>query len=186
MLDHMTNTSNIFHVPVRSGSSVVLIVNNLGGLSFLELGIIADAAIRLLEGRGVKVARALVGTFMSALEMPGVSLTLMLVDEPVLKLIDAETTAKAWPHMAKVSVTGRKRIRAAPTEPPEAPEATAAGGVTSKQMALVLDRICTTLIGLEEHLNALDRAAGDGDCGSTHSRAAKGWLLWDTWANMAH
>lgn len=167
MLDHMTNTSNISHVPVRSGSSVVLIVNNLGGLSFLELGIIADAAIRLLEGRGVKVARALVGTFMSALEMPGVSLTLMLVDEPVLKLIDAETTAKAWPHMAKVSVTGRKRIRAAPTEPPEAPEATAAGGVTSKQMALVLDRICTTLIGLEEHLNALDRAAGDGDCGST-------------------
>lgn len=80
MLDHMTNTSNISHVPVRSGeqpvvpilqglscplsqkppkvglrvshlltgSSVVLIVNNLGGLSFLELGIIADAAIRLL------------------------------------------------------------------------------------------------------------------------------------------
>lgn len=179
MLDHMTNTSNVSHVSVQSGSSVVLIVNNLGGLSFLELSIIADAAIRLLEGRGVKVARALVGTFMSALEMRGVSLTLMLVDEPLLKLIDAETTAKAWPHMAKVSVTGRNRIRAAPTEPPEAPEATAAGGVASKQMTLVLDRVCTTLIGLEEHLNALDRAAGDGDCGSTHSRAAKaiqGWL----------
>lgn len=179
MLDHMTNTSNVSHVSVQSGSSVVLIVNNLGGLSFLELSIIADAAIRLLEGRGVKVARALVGTFMSALEMRGVSLTLMLVDEPLLKLIDAETTAKAWPHMAKVSVTGRNRIRAAPIEPPEAPEATAAGGVASKQMTLVLDRVCTTLIGLEEHLNALDRAAGDGDCGSTHSRAAKaiqGWL----------
>ncbi|XP_076773339.1 triokinase/FMN cyclase isoform X3 [Arvicanthis niloticus] len=164
---------------LSTGSSVVLIVNNLGGLSFLELSIIADAAIRLLEGRGVKVARALVGTFMSALEMRGVSLTLMLVDEPLLKLIDAETTAKAWPHMTKVSVTGRNRIRAAPIEPPEAPEATAAGGVASKQMTLVLDRVCTTLIGLEEHLNALDRAAGDGDCGSTHSRAAKaiqGWL----------
>lgn len=39
------------------------------------------------EGRGVKIARALVGTFMSALEMPGVSLTLLLVDEPLLKLI---------------------------------------------------------------------------------------------------
>lgn len=74
-------------MPVQSGSSVVLIVNNLGGLSFLELGIIADAAIRLLEGRGVKVARALVGTFMSALEMRGVSLTMMLVDEPLLKLV---------------------------------------------------------------------------------------------------
>lgn len=79
MLDHMTNTSNVSHVPVQSGewpsipslralpaplqrppkvllrchhlstgSSVVLIVNNLGGLSFLELGIIADAAVGLL------------------------------------------------------------------------------------------------------------------------------------------
>ncbi|KAL1788944.1 triokinase/FMN cyclase isoform X1 [Sigmodon hispidus] len=179
MLDHMTNTSNVSYVPVQAGSLVMLIVNNLGGLSFLELGIIADAAIRLLERRGVKVARALVGTFMSALEMSGVSLTLLLVDEPLLKLIDAETTATAWPHMAKSSVSGRKRIRAAPTEPPEVPEITAAGGVPSKQTMLVLERICTTLLGLEEHLNALDRAAGDGDCGITHSRAAKairGWL----------
>lgn len=35
----------------------------------------------------MKIARALVGTFMSALEMPGVSLTLLLVDEPLLRLI---------------------------------------------------------------------------------------------------
>lgn len=39
-----------------TGSSVVLMVNNLGGLSYLELGIIADAAVRFLgeprPGRG--------------------------------------------------------------------------------------------------------------------------------------
>ncbi|XP_011366895.1 triokinase/FMN cyclase [Pteropus vampyrus] len=128
MLDHMTNSSNVSHVPVKAGSSVVLMVNNLGGLSFLELGIIADAAVRSLEGRGVKIARSLVGTFMSALEMPGLSLTLLLVDEPLLKLIDAETTASAWPNTPKVSVTGRKRSRAAPTEPLEARDSTAAGG----------------------------------------------------------
>ncbi|XP_077605059.1 triokinase/FMN cyclase isoform X3 [Crocuta crocuta] len=195
MLDHMTNSSNVSHVPVQSGSSVVLMVNNLGGLSFLELGIVADAAVRSLEGRGVKIARALVGTFMSALEMPGISLTLLLVDEPLLKLIDAETTASAWPNVAKVSVTGRKRSRAAPAEPLEVPDTTAAGVVeepgvplphwppspasASQQVALVLERVCATLLGLEEHLNALDRAAGDGDCGTTHSRAARaiqGWL----------
>nr|XP_044606187.1 triokinase/FMN cyclase isoform X2 [Equus asinus] len=149
MLDHMTNPSNASHVPVQS------------------------------EGRGVKIARALVGIFMSALEMPGISLTLLLVDEPLLKLIDAETSASAWPNVAKVPVTGRKRSRAAPTEPLEAPESTAAGGLASKQMALVLERVCAALLGLEEHLNALDRAAGDGDCGTTHSRAARaiqGWL----------
>ncbi|XP_058161348.1 triokinase/FMN cyclase [Dasypus novemcinctus] len=178
MLDHMTNSSSASHVPVCLGSSVVLVVNNLGGLSFLELGIIADAAVRYLEGHRVKIARALVGTFMSALEMPGVSLTLLLVDEDLLKLIDAETTASAWPNVAKVSVTGQKRIRAAPTEPPEVPESTAAGGLASKHVVLVLERVCTTLLGLEEHLNALDRAAGDGDCGTTHSHAARAIQEW--------
>ncbi|XP_059959785.1 triokinase/FMN cyclase isoform X2 [Mesoplodon densirostris] len=140
MLDHMTSSSNVSHVPVQSGSSVVLMVNNLGGLSFLELGIIADAAVRSL---------------------------------------DAETTASAWPNVAKVLVTGRKRCRAAPAKPLEAPDSTAAGGAASKQMVLVLERVCATLLGLEERLNALDRAAGDGDCGTTHScaaRAIQGWL----------
>ncbi|KAM7086105.1 triokinase/FMN cyclase isoform 1-T2 [Molossus nigricans] len=179
MLDHMTHSSNVSHVSVQAGSSVVLMVNNLGGLSFLELGIIAGAAVRALEGRGVKVARALVGTFMSALEMPGFSLTLLLVDEPLLKLIDAETTASAWPNVPRVSVTGRTRTRAAPTEPPEAPDSAAAEGFALKRTVLVLEQVCRTLLGLEGHLNALDRAAGDGDCGTTHSRAARaiqGWL----------
>lgn len=35
----------------------------------------------------MKIARSFVGTFMSALEMQGLSLTLLLVDEPLLKLI---------------------------------------------------------------------------------------------------
>ncbi|KAG8505704.1 Triokinase/FMN cyclase [Galemys pyrenaicus] len=138
MLDHMTSPSNVSHVPVQSGSSVALVVNNLGGLSFLELGIIAGAAIRSLEGRRVKIARVLVGTFMSALEMAGFSLTLLLVDEPLLKLL----------------------------------------GLAAKCVVPVLERVCTTLLGLEEQLNALDRAAGDGDCGTTHGRAARAIQEW--------
>lgn len=39
------------------------------------------------ENRGVSIARALVGSFMTALEMAGVSLTLMLVDEELVRLI---------------------------------------------------------------------------------------------------
>ncbi|XP_054996987.1 triokinase/FMN cyclase isoform X1 [Sorex araneus] len=179
MLDHMLDPSNISHVPVQPGSTVVLIVNNLGGLSFLELGIIADAAVRSLEARRVKIARALVGTFMSALEMPGVSLTLLLVDEPLLKLIDAETTAAAWPNVPKVSVTGRKQSRPAPAEPPEGPGPADTAGPAPKVVVCALERVCSTLLGLEEQLNELDRASGDGDCGTTHSRAARaiqGWL----------
>uniref|UniRef100_G1PMD7 Triokinase/FMN cyclase n=1 Tax=Myotis lucifugus TaxID=59463 RepID=G1PMD7_MYOLU len=172
MLDHMTNSSSVSHVSVQSGSSVVLMVNNLGGLSVLELGIVADAAVRTLDVRALLLQRA-AGSFMSALEMPGFSLTLLLVDESLLKLIDAETTASAWPTTPKVSVTGRKRTRAAPSRPSETPDFTTEGSLISKRMALVLERVCTTLLDLEEYLNALDRVAGDGDCGTTHSRAAR-------------
>lgn len=38
----------------------------------------------------------------------------------------------------------------------------------------VLARVCSTLLGLQDKLNELDRAAGDGDCGHTHARAARG------------
>lgn len=41
-------------------------------------------------------------------------------------------------------------------------------------MQLVLERVCSTLLGLQDKLNELDRAAGDGDCGHTHARAARG------------
>ncbi|XP_073203021.1 triokinase/FMN cyclase isoform X5 [Lepidochelys kempii] len=178
MLDHMSSSSNASRVALEPGASVVLVVNNLGGLSFLELGVVAGAAVHCLEDRGVCVARALVGTFMTALEMAGVSLTLLLADDDLLGLIDAETTAVAWPNLARVPVTGRSRVLAAPEEGPKVEEPIPAGAPASQRVQLVLERVCSTLLGLQEELNELDRAAGDGDCGSTHARAARAIQEW--------
>ncbi|XP_039394428.1 triokinase/FMN cyclase isoform X2 [Mauremys reevesii] len=130
------------------------------------------------EDRGVCVARALVGAFMTALEMAGVSLTLLLADDELLGLIDAKTTAVAWPNLARVPVTGRSRVLAAPDEGPTVEEPVPAGAPASQQVRLVLERVCSTLLGLQEELNELDRAAGDGDCGSTHARAARAIQEW--------
>ncbi|XP_030416731.1 triokinase/FMN cyclase isoform X2 [Gopherus evgoodei] len=177
MLDHMSSPSNASRVALEPGASVVLVVNNLGGLSFLELGVVAGAAVRCLEDRGVRIARALVGAFMTALEMAGVSLTLLLADDELLGLIDAKTTAVAWPNLARVPVTGRSRVLAAPEEGPTVEEPVPAGAA-SPQVRLVLERVCSTLLGLQEELNKLDRAAGDGDCGSTHARAARAIQEW--------
>ncbi|KYO41664.1 triokinase/FMN cyclase [Alligator mississippiensis] len=172
MLNHMTNPSNASHVPLDSGVSVVLVVNNLGGLSCLELGVVAGSAVHCLESRGVRIARALVGSFMTALEMAGVSLTLLLVDDKLLRLIDAETTAVAWPNLAKASVTGRSRELAAPKGGSESEEPASGTAPSCQHTHLVLERVCDVLLGMQEKLNELDRAAGDGDCGNTHARAA--------------
>ncbi|NWW79954.1 TKFC cyclase, partial [Climacteris rufus] len=202
MLEHMTDPSNASHIPLTpgecpnslcspkfpgfwshpvphpAGCSVVLVVNNLGGLSCLELGIVAGAAVRCLERRGTRIARALVGSFMTALEMAGVSLTLMLVDEELLGLIDAKTTAMAWPNVPTGPATTRREEVPAPMEAPGKLQDEPGTGLGAVRVQRVLERVCSTLLDMQEKLNELDRGAGDGDCGHTHARAAQAIREW--------
>ena len=64
----------------------------------MELAIVARRAVVALEGRGVLLERAYMGTFLSALEMAGVSLSILRVDDPRLARLDAPTEAPAWPR----------------------------------------------------------------------------------------
>ncbi|XP_014804246.1 PREDICTED: triokinase/FMN cyclase [Calidris pugnax] len=178
MLAHMTDPSNASRLPLSPGASVVLVVNNLGGLSCLELGIVAGAAVRRLESRGVRIARALVGSFMTALEMAGVSLTLMLVDEELVGLIDADTTAMAWPNVAPAPATSQREEVPAPKEGQGTTQHETSTGPGAARARKVLEGVCSTLLAMEEQLNELDRAAGDGDCGHTHARAARAIQEW--------
>ena len=92
--------------PSQHGDRVVLMVNNLGGTTTMELAIVARRAIELLELRGLNVERVYMGTFLSALEMPGVSISLLReVDDRTLALLDAPTCAPAWPNAAAMPRT---------------------------------------------------------------------------------
>ena len=63
-----------------AGTRVVLMVNNLGATPTMELAIVARRAAAVLEERQLILERVYVGTFLSALEMAGVSLTVLPVD----------------------------------------------------------------------------------------------------------
>ncbi|CAN8214352.1 unnamed protein product [Coccothraustes coccothraustes] len=178
MLKHMTDPSSASHLSLTPGSSVVLVVNNLGGLSCLELGIVAGAAVRCLENQGIRIARALVGSFMTAMEMAGVSLTLMLVDEELLRLIDAKTMAMAWPNILTGPATTRREEVPAPIEPPRKLLDETGIGLSTARVERVLQRVCSTLLDMKDKLNELDRGAGDGDCGHTHAQAAQAIQEW--------
>ncbi|XP_051632970.1 triokinase/FMN cyclase [Manacus candei] len=178
MLKHMTDPSNASHISLTPGCSVVLMVNNLGGLSCLELGIVAGATVCRLENRGIRIARALVGCFMTALEMAGVSLTLLVVDEELLRLIDAKTTAMAWPNVPVGPATARREEIPAPMDVPGQPLDETSTGPGAVPVQRVLERVCSTLLDIQDKLNQLDRKAGDGDCGHTHARAAHAIREW--------
>uniref|UniRef100_A0A8C4Z838 Triokinase/FMN cyclase n=1 Tax=Gadus morhua TaxID=8049 RepID=A0A8C4Z838_GADMO len=179
MIDHMTNPSSQSHLLLNSGDSVVLCVNNLGALSCLEMAVVTRAALSTLEARGVVVARVMSGSFMTSLEMAGVSLSLMRVDPEVLRLFDAKTSAPAWPNLSSVCVSSRQYT----VEPP-ALRTWAQGGDAHSEgrsdmiCVLSLQRISSALLDRQEELNALDRASGDGDCGNTHAQAARAIQEW--------
>ncbi|KAM4617884.1 triokinase/FMN cyclase isoform 1-T4 [Discoglossus pictus] len=177
MIDHMTDPSSQSRVDISPGDSVILVVNNLGGLSCLELQIVADSAVRYLEEKGLQIERAMVGSFMTALEMSGVSVTVMKTSPELLRLFDSDTAAPAWPRIPHIPVTGQ--TRSFPCAPETAqPEDPAPDAASVQVYTRVLDRVCQALLAMEEELNDLDRAAGDGDCGSTHARAAHAIQDW--------
>uniref|UniRef100_A0A671VD83 Triokinase/FMN cyclase n=1 Tax=Sparus aurata TaxID=8175 RepID=A0A671VD83_SPAAU len=198
MIDHMTNPNSQSHLPVKSGDNVVVCVNNLGALSCLEMAVVTRAAFMCLEGRGVVVARVMSGSFMTSLEMAGVSLSLMKADQETLRLFDAKTSAPAWPNLSSVCVSGRSYMtvpRAASTRPQDEQHSE---GPLSPVMRKALERICSTLSEKQEELNSLDRASGDGDCGNTHAQlyslfltaaaghVTKGWSNAAAWASAMH
>jgi dihydroxyacetone kinase-like protein len=76
----------------------LLLVNGFGGTPAMELYVMFEAARRILAGRGLAVARALVGSYVTSLEMAGCSVTVTLLDEALTALWDApvNTPALRW------------------------------------------------------------------------------------------
>jgi dihydroxyacetone kinase-like protein len=81
-----------------SGSSVLAFVNGLGGTPLLELYVLFNEVATALAERGVTIARSLVGSYITSLEMAGASVTLLTLDDELTALWDApvRTAALRW------------------------------------------------------------------------------------------
>ena len=81
---------------LTEGERVVALVNGMGGTPVSELYICFRALAALLKKDGIEIARQMVGNYVTSLEMPGVSVTLMRADEELLELFDAPVNTVAW------------------------------------------------------------------------------------------
>jgi dihydroxyacetone kinase len=75
------------------GRDVALLVNGLGATAYLDQYIVYRAARRRLEAAGASVTRSFVGEFITSLEMSGVSVTAMVLDDELLELLDAPASS---------------------------------------------------------------------------------------------
>jgi dihydroxyacetone kinase len=152
---------------------VAVMVNNLGATPEMELAIVARHAASVLQGKGFTVERIYAGTFLSSLDMAGISISVLGVDDERLRWLDAPTTAPAWPHVTKqrpgrpdARTQGRSSEKTASSiENPAHTE----NGRRSKH---AIEAACRALIEAEAELTELDRITGDGDLGASMKRAA--------------
>lgn len=83
---------------LRRGAEVIAIVNDLGASPTAETYLLYRELHRLLAKSGIIAVRRLVGSFVTALDMRGCSVTLTVADDALVRLWDApvHTPALRW------------------------------------------------------------------------------------------
>jgi phosphoenolpyruvate---glycerone phosphotransferase subunit DhaK len=85
-------------LPYSSGDRVLAFVNGMGGTPLLELYVVYAEVAKIAQERGLQIERNLVGNYITSLEMQGCSITLVKLDDDMLRYWDApvNTPALRW------------------------------------------------------------------------------------------
>lgn len=165
-----------------NSNEVVLLINNLGGVSVLELGgITTEVVSQLKQTYNINPVRILSGTYMTSLNGMGFSITLLNVvntdigGPSMIELLDAPSEVTGWAAPIQKTTWEAKnsteRIEArdtGKTAEPSGLEMDAA--VVKATLANALERV----IAAEPQITTYDTVVGDGDCGIGLKRGAEG------------
>ena len=183
--------------PTSRGHEVVLLVNNLGGLSTLELAAFVDEVCSQLGGTyDIKPARVYAGTYLTALNGPGFSITVLSLPREhtltpkILEYLDSPTDALGWVSSIPTELWACRGQVAVTTNLTEATHTEAdlaiprvscmfppllglyGYGLTevtgdSVLFKAIIKSIHDSLVNAEPEITRLDTMMGDGDCGTT-------------------
>ena len=92
------STAVVEDVPFKQGDQVLAFVNGMGGTPLIELYVVYNELAKFLKGRGVTIARNLIGSYITSLEMAGCSITLLKLSDELIRLWDApvKTPGLRW------------------------------------------------------------------------------------------
>jgi dihydroxyacetone kinase len=179
LLDHTDKDRAFLNV---NSNEVVLLINNLGGVSVLEMGGITAEVVGQLEVHyGICPVRIITGTFMTSLNGFGFSITLLNVvntdigGPSMIQLLDYPSEATGW--SAPVSKnTWEAKNKAVRSDSPHTRQEIKASGLTLDPAAAKI-ALCAALervISAEPEITKYDSIVGDGDCGIGLKRGAEG------------
>ncbi|KAK1923124.1 Dak1 domain-containing protein, partial [Papiliotrema laurentii] len=180
-------------VKFKKDDQIVLLLNNQGGLSALEMGAIMDETLTQLEARSIIPVRTFNGPFMGSMNMPGFSISLTNLSniseetkvpvERLLELVDAPHNSPAWPATSTIYPVPESLRRARQDQFTEvekeehvAPKRGPKILIDPKKIEESMRIASEDVIALEPKLTEWDTIVGDGDCGETCANGAKAVL----------
>ncbi|SCZ90153.1 BZ3500_MvSof-1268-A1-R1_Chr1-3g01807 [Microbotryum saponariae] len=180
---------------------VILLVNNLGGISEIELSVVVNEASKWLASKHITVERVLSGAFMTSLNLPGFSISLVLLPrEPVatpstftsnlcfdkdliLEMLDAPTEAPAWKWHYKgrpeAHVEEEKddqknsKKRKTEVDISGSDQVKGPAPTDAKLFKSAIEAALQELAKAEAEITKYDTTAGDGDAGLTLKAGAE-------------
>ncbi|XP_045478140.1 triokinase/FMN cyclase-like [Harmonia axyridis] len=171
---------------------VVLLVNNVGGISKLEEMIIVKELIGHLDDKGVVVTRIYSGTFLGSMYFDGIIISLLrLVQPDILKYLDAPTTALGWQNIADartdIKVVERKQsiLHKKPRTETIVIKGPQLRDQNANRVKNAANFACEAIISCERQINKMDAESGNSNTGS-RLKAAAVMFLQKFRANKAH
>ena len=179
------------YVQFQPGDQMVLLVNNLGGVSNFIISGIAYKTVKLLrEEYGIVPERVISGTLMTAFNGNGFSITLLNASQvnremkaagltevdSVFQLLNEPTDAPAWSPSFCIPGTGLDTISESTfmgstlestTTPESELKVKAVGSYDYTALCNWMRAAATQITKSEPHITELDTQVGDGDCGYT-------------------
>lgn len=165
-----------------NSKEVVLFINNLGGVSVLEMGgITAEVASQLASKYGIHPVRVISGTFMTSLNGMGFSISLLNVvntdigGPSMIELLDAPSEVTGWSAPIQ-RATWEARNTATRTDPASTAQEIKPSGLLMDAEAakMSLTNALERVIAAEPEVTKYDTVVGDGDCGIGLKRGAEG------------
>lgn len=162
-------------VPSNPGKRAIVLLNGLGAAKYEELFVTFECVANRFKAAGIELVDGEVGEFVTSLDMGGLSLTVVWVDEDIEKYwfvpcdspafrktkivdepLDSSVKFNTEPEPLKVNKKGSDSSRAA-----------------AAYIAKALDQIKDVIAENESMLGDLDAVAGDGDHGAGMTRGSK-------------
>ncbi|MGM0865781.1 MAG: dihydroxyacetone kinase subunit DhaK [Bacillota bacterium] len=162
-------------------SEIVILVNGFGGTPLQELYLFNNAVTRILAGKKLAINRVFVGNYMTSIDMAGVSLTVMKLDEELKTLLSSESTAPAFrvdgpvPGVEYIDLEEDEETKPVSFEV-ETQEENAViknDRATLENIIYLVDKMSDIIIKNEVPFCELDSHAGDGDFGMSVSKGFK-------------